>query len=55
MSFFLLLLRFRAEDLHLGEDAEPEAVMESLDMVDQMLAGGTVTGDQGDGRHRTFR
>jgi hypothetical protein len=36
----------------LGEDAEPEAVMESLDMVDQMLAGEALTGDQSDSRHR---
>jgi hypothetical protein len=42
-NLFFLLFRFRAEDLHLGEDAEPEAVMESLDMVDQMLAGGTIS------------
>jgi hypothetical protein len=46
VSFSFLLSRFRAEDLHLGEDAEPEAVMESLHMVDQMLAGGPLTVDK---------
>jgi hypothetical protein len=34
-----LYFRFRIEDLELGPDAKPEAMMESLDRVDHLLAG----------------
>ena len=32
-------IRYSVDELELGQDAEPQAVMESLDRVDQMLAG----------------